>query len=154
MMLRFYVSVFLIALGFSAGWTTANWRNDSKQLNDVIKQQEQTKNIQDKVKQLDEEHTKKAEALNDKNQTIVRDIDAGRIELRIPAATVSKCSTTVRVDDAARTANTDKRTDVVIESSTAAQIAALTARGDKAIEQLTALQSYVRTSCEVYNHVP
>ena len=153
MMLRFYVSVFLIALGFSAGWTTANWRNDSKQLNDVIKQQEQTKNIQDKVKQLDKERTQKAEALNDKNQTIVRDIDAGRIELRIPAATVSKCSTT-SMDDAARTAHTDQRTDAVIESSTAAKIAALTARGDKAIEQLTALQSYVRTSCEVYNHVP
>lgn len=137
----------LIAISFVAGWQVANWQRDSQQLDIVIEQQDVTEQAIETAAQIDTKHTEIRGALNSENNNIVRDIDAGRIRLYIPAATVSTCTSATSLGNGAGTADTNERAVAVIESDTAAKIIALTARGDDAIAKLNVLHDYIQTVC-------
>lgn len=142
-----YSAAIAMLLGAYAGWTAAQWQRDSQQLDTVIQQHESTVLAIETAAQIDTKHTETREALQRENNDIVRDIDAGRIRLHIPAATVSTCTSAASVDHGAGAADTNERAIAAIESDTGARIAELTARGDNAIAKLLALQEYVRSIC-------
>lgn len=146
-MAKFYLYAIAIAISFTGGWKAAQWQRDSQQLDTVIEQQESTAQTIKTAAHIDTKHTETREALQRENNDIVRDIDAGRIRLYIPAATVSTCTSAASMGNGTGAADTNAGSATAIESDTAAEIIMLTARGDDAIAKLTALQEYVRSVC-------
>lgn len=143
---KIYLLIIIILISFAAGWQTAQWQQDSKKFKIAVTQQQDTAHVIETLNNIDKTHTKVREAVTNENADIVRNIDAGRIELRIPTIMPAvACSS--GMDNASRKTNINTRTDAIIESRTAAKIAELTARGDDAIVKLATLQKYVNSVC-------
>ena len=148
------IAALALVVAFAAGWKVQGWRLTTKHEQYRREQAEALNEARDLVDRLesmyrqdvaalDASYTKELEDAQAENDRLRADVLRGAIRLSIPA----KCPTASVPGNTSSTGSTNATSRADIDERAAAEILALTERGDKAIRQLNALQEYVRLVC-------